>query len=459
MRSDLDYLWTGAELASRAYMTRNHIRMPQPNLNTQAEVIQPSFSDLYKKFSIMSERRTILSRPRTKVYESNYNIGESYYKPMVDHLDRKYSGRPLLPPSPPRDFTSPRRSLEEDFRRDRDMERAQSHLSQAKDDFFERASNAQKEADAFFDRHGRRTEADSFLDRHSSHHKSDTQDFFDKAVSKAEESFSEKSHNLRQKADALVEKALSRSSALEEDEDPIASQLNRIKASRAERHAARDDELEFAMNGIKPTSQVLRYKFGFHDKMLDTVGVDGRFQERLIDDIIRRRNEPALEFPEEQLPAFPIVGKWSALNDLTEAELAAISSASDSQAQLKARHNQIRVTNINAELSAIQERTEARSRRLAEIKSLLAENDALSTLSHAVHERNLSDRTLSSLANHGLSSATHGLSSASHGLSSLANHGLSSSIATHGLSSLATHGLSHVIPERSQGLALKSIGY
>ncbi|XP_026678739.1 uncharacterized protein LOC103508110 isoform X3 [Diaphorina citri] len=385
MRSDLDYLWTGAELASRAYMTRNHIRMPQPNLNTQAEVIQPSFSDLYKKFSIMSERRTILSRPRTKVYESNYNIGESYYKPMVDHLDRKYSGRPLLPPSPPRDFTSPRRSLEEDFRRDRDMERAQSHLSQAKDDFFERASNAQKEADAFFDRHGRRTEADSFLDRHSSHHKSDTQDFFDKAVSKAEESFSEKSHNLRQKADALVEKALSRSSALEEDEDPIASQLNRIKASRAERHAARDDELEFAMN--------------------------------------------------------------------------AISSASDSQAQLKARHNQIRVTNINAELSAIQERTEARSRRLAEIKSLLAENDALSTLSHAVHERNLSDRTLSSLANHGLSSATHGLSSASHGLSSLANHGLSSSIATHGLSSLATHGLSHVIPERSQGLALKSIGY
>lgn len=150
---------------------------------------------------------------------------------------------------------------------------------------------------------------------------------------------------------------------------------------------------------------------------------------------------------------------FSSLVNFIVPPTAAISSASDSQAQLKARHNQIRVTNINAELSAIQERTEARSRRLAEIKSLLAENDALSTLSHAVHERNLSDRTLSSLANHGLSSATHGLSSASHGLSSLANHGLSSSIATHGLSSLATHGLSHVIPERSQGLALKSIGY
>lgn len=51
MRSDLDYLWTGAELTTRSYMPRNHIRMPQPNLNTQAEAIQPSFTDLYKKLS------------------------------------------------------------------------------------------------------------------------------------------------------------------------------------------------------------------------------------------------------------------------------------------------------------------------------------------------------------------------------------------------------------------------
>ncbi|XP_030765905.1 uncharacterized protein LOC115889941 [Sitophilus oryzae] len=42
--------------------------------------------------------RTILSRPRTKIYNSNYNIGESYYKSALDRLDRKYSGRPLSPP-------------------------------------------------------------------------------------------------------------------------------------------------------------------------------------------------------------------------------------------------------------------------------------------------------------------------------------------------------------------------
>lgn len=42
--------------------------------------------------------RTILSRPRTRVYDANYNIGESYYKSAIDRLDRKYSGRPLTPP-------------------------------------------------------------------------------------------------------------------------------------------------------------------------------------------------------------------------------------------------------------------------------------------------------------------------------------------------------------------------
>lgn len=41
--------------------------------------------------------RPILSRPRTRIYGSNYDKGESYYKPMVDHLDRKYSPRPLFP--------------------------------------------------------------------------------------------------------------------------------------------------------------------------------------------------------------------------------------------------------------------------------------------------------------------------------------------------------------------------
>ncbi|XP_076749992.1 uncharacterized protein LOC143422899 [Xylocopa sonorina] len=51
--------------------------------------------------------RPILSRPRTRVYGCNYDKGESYYKPMVDHLDRKYSGRPL--------FSEPRNSLADEI--------------------------------------------------------------------------------------------------------------------------------------------------------------------------------------------------------------------------------------------------------------------------------------------------------------------------------------------------------
>ncbi|KRT83697.1 hypothetical protein AMK59_4350, partial [Oryctes borbonicus] len=42
--------------------------------------------------------RPILSRPRTRIYDANYNIGENYYKPAIDRLDRKYSGRPITPP-------------------------------------------------------------------------------------------------------------------------------------------------------------------------------------------------------------------------------------------------------------------------------------------------------------------------------------------------------------------------
>ncbi|XP_072380143.1 uncharacterized protein [Diabrotica undecimpunctata] len=49
----------------------------------------------------MTSRRTVLSRPRTKLYDANYNIGESYYKGALDRLDRKYSGRSLSPPRQP----------------------------------------------------------------------------------------------------------------------------------------------------------------------------------------------------------------------------------------------------------------------------------------------------------------------------------------------------------------------
>lgn len=60
-----------------------------------------------EKVIILRMSRPILSRPRTRVYGCNYDKGESYYKPMVDHLDRKYSSRPL--------FSEPRSSLADEI--------------------------------------------------------------------------------------------------------------------------------------------------------------------------------------------------------------------------------------------------------------------------------------------------------------------------------------------------------
>ncbi|XP_024083063.1 uncharacterized protein LOC106673921 isoform X4 [Cimex lectularius] len=41
----------------------------------------------------MTERRRF-SRPRTKVYDANYSLGENYYKSAIDGLDRKYGKLP-----------------------------------------------------------------------------------------------------------------------------------------------------------------------------------------------------------------------------------------------------------------------------------------------------------------------------------------------------------------------------
>lgn len=78
-------------------------------------------------------KRTILSRPRTRVYDANYNIGESMYRPALDRLNRKYGGRPLSPPR--RQTTIPKDILDRHDRAffDDDMDncrrRAEKHIT------------------------------------------------------------------------------------------------------------------------------------------------------------------------------------------------------------------------------------------------------------------------------------------------------------------------------------------
>ncbi|XP_011879642.1 PREDICTED: uncharacterized protein LOC105568522 isoform X2 [Vollenhovia emeryi] len=90
--------------------------------------------------------RPILSRPRTFIYGSNYDKGESYYKPMVDHLDRKYSGRPLFP--------EPRNSLADEIAARR-SDSGSRNLSGNRDDYYD-------ELDFLLDGRGRPIQEDPY---------------------------------------------------------------------------------------------------------------------------------------------------------------------------------------------------------------------------------------------------------------------------------------------------------
>jgi len=75
----------------------------------------------------MSSRR--FSRPRTRIYDVNYNIGNSYYQPTIDRLDRKVLGRPISPA--PRQSSVPADLLERHERAfaDEDLDTARSRAS------------------------------------------------------------------------------------------------------------------------------------------------------------------------------------------------------------------------------------------------------------------------------------------------------------------------------------------
>lgn len=67
---------------------------------------------------------------RTRVYDANYNIGQSYYKPALDNLDRKYYGKPETSTF---DFPSsrPRTAFNLDDRFDEDLTSARQRASKA----------------------------------------------------------------------------------------------------------------------------------------------------------------------------------------------------------------------------------------------------------------------------------------------------------------------------------------
>lgn len=46
----------------------------------------------------MSSKPPVWKKPKSKVYDYNYNFGEHYYKPQLRHMDNKYTNRGASPP-------------------------------------------------------------------------------------------------------------------------------------------------------------------------------------------------------------------------------------------------------------------------------------------------------------------------------------------------------------------------
>ncbi|XP_065219443.1 uncharacterized protein LOC135844960 [Planococcus citri] len=247
----------------------------------------------------MSEKRTLLSRPRTRVYDCNYNIGEKYYKPMVDQLDRKYSGTSSLP-----SFTTP------------------PFTSRIRDD------------DDF----------PSISTRRPSPFSSATSDF--------ESSLSERRSRLN-----------GETRSLEDDlEDEIVSSMKKLKVLRAAKAASVEEELN------PPTSILNGFpkhkRLNLTEKILDSVGVNGKLQDSLEEEILKKRTikVPSL-FDDDKFT------KWTAMREPS------INDTVESSAAARARQSRARLADIESEIDAVTQKGLAREKRLNNLKALIAGED------------------------------------------------------------------------------------
>lgn len=235
------------------------------------------------------------SRPRTRVYDANYNIGESYYKSALDRLDRKYSGRPATPPrhsSIPKDILErhERAFVDEDLGTSR--RRAEKHITEP----------------TILDGIGSTRAADRALE--------------------------------------LLEGDLDEETALK---------LRRIRASK--KQSVIDDlDLENMCSSI--TARRIKER---SDKWLDAVGVtEGAPRKSLDDEFVMKRR--SLKVSYEDSGDNKEMTKWTPLKE------------EDSGAALRARISRARLEELEDESNALVERQQARERRAAKLRSILAES-------------------------------------------------------------------------------------
>ncbi|RZF32332.1 hypothetical protein LSTR_LSTR001796 [Laodelphax striatellus] len=328
-------------------------------IETVTEFIQLASSASLEFFPFVSRKQEIIdkmsdtrrwTRPRTRVYDCNYNLGEQYYKPVVDSLDRKYGG-----------------GIAERLAADEPISRRSP---------FESSSSSSRD---------RASRAEALMDA-------------------AEEEFDVGASLQRLKASRAARQEL-------EDEMEAMSTERMMKKKAAMGAAAREslleDELESALSGGR------RRKANYSEQLLDTVGVNGKLHDKLVDEVstFRRKAQSAIDDFNEELTGrtensrrlvnlarqradllgseehavvtvrvkkVPRLTKWTALNATSMTESLEESSAEKS-ARARARASKARLADLDAEMEALAERGQQREMRVKGLRSMLAESASSAT--------------------------------------------------------------------------------
>lgn len=232
----------------------------------------------------MSSRSGVRGR-RTRVYDCNYNMGESYYKPTIDRLDRKTTGGATESINPQ---ATGLRQLEERY-----------SAAFANDDLDSARRRAEKTIaeDTLFDSRGGRAARGRPL-----------------------------------------------SSALEEAEhefdDEITASLRRIRANK---------KMSSFIDDVDMENSVGRSRLGLSDKILDTAGVnESRRAMKIVSSSVSAKED------REGLT------RWTALSD-------------EHGAAARANQTRARLSDLEDESAAMQQRQMARERRAADLRALIAD--------------------------------------------------------------------------------------
>ncbi|XP_037905714.1 uncharacterized protein LOC119648195 [Hermetia illucens] len=269
---------------------------------------------------------------RTRVYDANYNIGQSYYKPALDDLDRKYYGRSAETNS------TPRVNFDLDTKIDDDLKAARS-----------RAAKAIAE-EAVFDSRGIRSRKGAPL---SSAFEDDDEDL-----------------GVRQSLTRIraAKKQIAQTISDFEAEDDFASMRKR-GGETARKYLELDGEDDFRS---KPRSRRLLDMDGEEDtgrskfrprRLLDMDGEEdtgSRLKSRALKGISRLDDDSSTS-------AISSSFKRVAISDTVE--------SSNSAASMRAQATKARLADIESEMSERSEKMLEREKRAANLKKFLAETD------------------------------------------------------------------------------------